>query len=83
VPLENKDVKTLASEESQGLIRRTPEQEAASQNVKQETGIKRERNAINQADDDDDDELSFLFATKRPRHRITIDEAGVETIDLT
>jgi hypothetical protein len=31
----------------------------------------------------DGDEVSFVSAVKRPRHHVTMDEDGIETIDLT
>jgi hypothetical protein len=82
VPLEARDVSTLTAEESQELIRRMRERQAVSRNVKQETGVKRERSDMGEAGADGDG-VSFVSAAKRQRHHITVNENGVETIDLT
>lgn len=85
VPLEERDVETLTPEEMRELLRRQRERDAASQNVKRERGVKRERTrerSSTAGEVVDDDELSFVSA-KRRRHPVTLDEDGVETIDLT
>jgi hypothetical protein len=81
VPLEDRDVDTLTPEEMRELLRRN----AASQNVKREHGVKRERTRERSSTADelvDDDELSFVSA-KRRRHPVILNEDGVETVDLT
>ena len=58
------------------------EREEVARNVKTE-GIKRERSGNDSPTrQGDDDDVSFLFE-KRRRLNVTVDEAGVETIDLT
>jgi hypothetical protein len=45
--------------------------------------VKRERSrTLFEAGDDDDDDVSFV-SEKRRKLTVTVDEAGVETIDLT
>lgn len=82
--LEDKDVDTLTPEEMRELLRRQRERDAATRNVKREHGVKRERTRerSSTANEVDDDELSFVSA-KRRRHPVTLNEDGVETVDLT
>ena len=83
VSLEDRDVNTLTPEESRELIRRLRERDEAARRVKREEGVKRERSAtVSQVGGDDDGEVSFV-SEKRRRLAVTIDEDGVETIDLT
>jgi hypothetical protein len=83
VPLEDRDVNTLTPEESRELIRRLRKREEAALPVKREQGVKRERSAtVGHMEGGDDDEVSFVYE-KRRRLPVTIDEDGVETIDLT
>ena len=66
------------------LLRRQRERNEAATALNREGGVKRERERSTTVDDaiHDDDELSFVSA-KRRRLPVTIDEDGVETIDLT
>lgn len=82
VPLEERDVNTLTPEESRELIRRLRERDQAAQTVKRE-GVKRERSPAGNGAAGDSDDVSFVSAARRRRLPVTIDEAGVETIDLT
>jgi hypothetical protein len=73
----------LNPEESRELIRRLRERGEVARPVKREKGVKRERSAtIGQMQGGDDDEVSFV-SEKRRRLPVTINEDGVETIDLT
>ncbi|KAF2622226.1 hypothetical protein BU25DRAFT_415384 [Macroventuria anomochaeta] len=87
VPLEDRDVDTLSAAEMRELLRRQREREADARAIKQERGIKRELNCEQSStytDDTDDDEISIV-STKRRRENylITVNENGVEEIDLT
>jgi hypothetical protein len=88
VPLEERDVDTLSPQEMRELLRSQREREAAARIVKSERGVKRERgrdrsSTVGGAEDDDDDgEVSFVSA-KRRRLPVTLNEDGVETVDLT
>ncbi|KAI8934332.1 hypothetical protein NX059_009068 [Plenodomus lindquistii] len=89
VPLEERDVATLTTEESRKLIQRMREREATAKSFKQEK-IKRERSgeegSLGSGDlADDNDEISMISSRpkRRRRHPTTIDANGVETIDLT
>jgi hypothetical protein len=68
------------------LLRRQRERQATARPVKHEHGVKRERTRERSSTWDGaemhDDDLSFVSA-KRRRLPVTIDEDGVETIDLT
>ncbi|KAF2127324.1 hypothetical protein P153DRAFT_433116 [Dothidotthia symphoricarpi CBS 119687] len=83
VPLEERDVDTLNAEEMRELLRRQRERDEAARAVKRE-GVKRERSDTATDTDPhvDDDELSFISA-KRRRFPVTLNEDGMETIDLT
>lgn len=86
VPLEDRDVDTLTQAESRELIRRLREREDATNVVKRE-GVKRERSrerssTVYYIDGGSDEDISFVSA-KRRRLPVSIDEDGVETIDLT
>jgi hypothetical protein len=86
VPLEDRDVDTLSPQEMRDLLWRQREHGQATRVVKRERGIKRERSrekssTVNEADIDDD-EISFISA-KRRRPPITLNEDGIETVDLT
>jgi hypothetical protein len=82
VPLEERDVDTLSPEDMRELLRRQREGDQAAQAVKRERGVKRERSSTANGVDIDDNEISFVSA-KRLRPPVTLDENGVETIDLT
>ncbi|KAH7389623.1 hypothetical protein DE146DRAFT_791630 [Phaeosphaeria sp. MPI-PUGE-AT-0046c] len=86
VPLEERDVDSLSSEEMRELLQRQRAREAAAPVVKQERGIKREsnrdRDSTMEALNEDDDDVTFV-STKRSRLLVTLNEDGVETIDLT
>ncbi|KAF2872367.1 hypothetical protein BDV95DRAFT_381960 [Massariosphaeria phaeospora] len=84
VPLEDRDVDSLTLEESRELLRRQQNQMNAANKIKKER-IKRERpvengHVINS--DNDDDEISIVSA-KRRRLAPTLNEDGVEVVDLT
>jgi hypothetical protein len=68
------------------LLRRQRDRDGAARAVKREGGIKRERTRERSITLDgvqgDDDELSFVSA-KRRRLPVTVNEDGIETIDLT
>jgi len=67
------------------LLRRQRERAEAAQAVKREGGMKRERSRERSSPANeivDDDEISFVSA-KRRRLPVTLNEDGVETIDLT
>jgi len=86
VPLEDRDVDSLSQEEMRELLRRQRQRGEAARIVKHEGGVKRERSrersgTANNAEIDDDD-VSFVSA-KRRRLPVTLNEDGVETIDLT
>jgi hypothetical protein len=82
-PLEDRDLNTLTPEESRELIRRFRERDEAARHVKREGGLKRERSVtVGRMEGGDDGEVSFV-SEKRRRLPVTIDEDGVETIDLT
>lgn len=60
--------------------------ETAARNVKQERGIKREhdRERSGTIADDGDDKISVVFMKRRrEQYQTTVDENGVEAIDLT
>lgn len=59
-----------------------PKLEVSLTNVKNESGLKRERSVID-VGDDDDDEVIFVSAAKRARPNISVNANGVEIIDLT
>lgn len=62
------------------------ERETATRNVKQERGIKREhdRERSGTIADDSGDEISVVsMKRRREQYRTTVDENGVEAIDLT
>lgn len=86
IPLEKRDINTLSPDEMRKLLQRQREQDQASQAVKQEHRIKRERTRARSstADDyhSDEDDLCFV-ATKRRRLPVIVDEDGTERIDLT
>lgn len=86
VPLEERDVESLTAEESRELIRRLRERNEAARPIKTEI-LKRERDrersaTANEKEADIDEEVSFV-SSKRRRLPVTINEDGVETIDLT
>ncbi|KAF2025121.1 hypothetical protein EK21DRAFT_77178 [Setomelanomma holmii] len=85
VLLEERDVDTLSPAEMRELLRRQREREEAARATKCEGALKRERSrersrTVNNLVDDD--ELSFISA-KRRKLPVTLNEDGVETIDLT
>jgi hypothetical protein len=86
VPLEERDIDSLSLEEMRELVQRQREREAATRTVKQERGIKRERSRERSetlgTPGADTDDVAFLSA-KRTRLPVTLNEDGVETIDLT
>ncbi|RMZ66093.1 hypothetical protein GMOD_00005162 [Pyrenophora seminiperda CCB06] len=77
VPLEDRDVDTLTAEESRELVRRLREQKKAAPPIKREDvkrkGVKREA---------DNGEVTFV-SEKRRRPPATVNENGIEIIDLT
>ncbi|KAF2677306.1 hypothetical protein K458DRAFT_163912 [Lentithecium fluviatile CBS 122367] len=84
VPLEERDINTLNPEEMRELLKRQKEREEAARKIKTE-GVKREHtrdSVLTVSGDEDDEEVSFV-SEKRRKLNFTIDEAGVETIDLT
>lgn len=91
VPLEERDVDSLSPHEMRDLLRRQRERDQAARAVKREHGVKRERErnrersrtAVSGGEwDDYDDDVSFV-STKRKRLPVTLNEDGIETIDLT
>ncbi|KAG9190579.1 hypothetical protein G6011_08667 [Alternaria panax] len=80
-PLEDRDFDTLTLEEARELIRRQREREDAAPNIKRE-GTKRERSSTAVSEDQDNDDVSFVSA-KRRRIPVTLNENGIEIIDLT
>jgi hypothetical protein len=80
VPLEYRDVDTLTLEETRELLRRQRGR-GAPPNVKRE-GFKRERSSTAIREDQDDDGVFFVSA-KRRRLPVTLNEDGIEIIDLT
>jgi hypothetical protein len=60
-----------------------PKQDGAVSSVKKESSLKREHSAIPGYSEDNDDEVLFVSAAKRPRLNITVNESGFEIIDLT
>ena len=81
VPLEYRDGDTLTLEESHELLRRHREREDAAPSVKRER-FKRERSSTAVMEDQDDDNVSYVSA-KRRRLPITLNEDGIEIVDLT
>ncbi|KAI4629228.1 uncharacterized protein J4E87_003490 [Alternaria ethzedia] len=81
VPLEERDVNSLTLEESRELIRIQRARGDATAVIKQE-GIKRERSSTITGGGQDEDDVSFVSA-KRRRLPVTLNENGVEIIDLT
>ncbi|RYN23517.1 hypothetical protein AA0113_g5236 [Alternaria arborescens] len=81
VPLEDRDGDILTLEESHELLRRHREREDAAPSVKRER-FKRERSSTAVMEDQDDDNVSFVSA-KRRRLPITLNEDGIEIVDLT
>ncbi|RYO18240.1 hypothetical protein AA0121_g5095 [Alternaria tenuissima] len=81
VPLEDRDVDTLTLKESHEVLRRHREREDAAPSVKRER-FKRERSSTAVMEDQDDGNVSFVSA-KRRRLPITLNEDGIEIVDLT
>ncbi|KAF3035384.1 hypothetical protein E8E11_003543 [Didymella keratinophila] len=85
VPLEERDVQTLNAEELRELVQRQRERDAAARAIKPERGIKREhereRSGTLAADDDEISVISTKW--RREQYRTTVDENGIEAIDLT
>lgn len=86
MPLEERDIDSLSSQEMRELLQRQREREAAARVVKQERGVKRERSRERSstfgAPDDDSSDIAVI-STKRTRLQVTLNEDGDETIDLT
>lgn len=86
MPLEERDVDTLSPEEMRQLLRRQRERDVAAKAMKREQGVKRERSRERSrtatVDDGDAGDVYFVSA-KRRKLRVTLDEDGTETIDLT
>lgn len=73
-------MESLSVEEMRELLRRQRERET-SRPIKQEHGVKRERSETFDGDATED-EVSFVSA-KKVRGPVTLNEDGVELVDLT
>ncbi|KAI8934333.1 hypothetical protein NX059_009069 [Plenodomus lindquistii] len=89
VPLEERDVETLTAEESRQLIRRLRQRDRSAVRVKKE-GVKREASRERSSTvvgaehvHVDDDDVSFVSEQRKRRLPVSVNEEGVETIDLT
>ncbi|KAF3007689.1 hypothetical protein E8E13_009336 [Curvularia kusanoi] len=87
VPLEERDIDTLSPEEMRELLRRQKERDAAAQAVKQERGVKRERmreRSSTVANESNEADPSVIASKKKRRgYRNSVNEDGIEQIDLT
>lgn len=79
VPLEDRPVDDLSPEEMRELLKRQRERDATSRFIKQELKRGRTQSSLEISDDD---ELSVVEERPRKLHR-TLNEQGIETIDLT